>query len=114
VLVALARISSLPSWMWMTARGHLAGDALLLAVAESLRARLRSNDLVMRFGGDEFVCAMPHAEIDQVRHRFIDVSNALAGCLCSGSITVGFAELRENDSAEDLIGRAEYRSFGSP
>jgi predicted signal transduction protein with EAL and GGDEF domain len=42
--------------------GHLAGDALLIAVADSLRACLRSYDLVMRFGGDEFVCALPSGQ----------------------------------------------------
>jgi diguanylate cyclase (GGDEF)-like protein len=88
-------------------KGHLAGDALLLAVADSLQACLRSYDLIMRFGGDEFVCAMPNADIDKVRQRFSDVSNALAGGPCCGSITVGFAELREHDSPEDLIGRAD-------
>ena len=88
-------------------KGHLAGDALLVAVADSLRARLRSYDLIMRFGGDEFVCALPNADVRGVRQRFADVSNALAADPTRGSITVGFAELGDNDSAEDLIRRAD-------
>jgi diguanylate cyclase (GGDEF)-like protein len=87
--------------------GHLAGDSLLLAVADSLRACLRSYDLVMRFGGDEFVCALPNANVKRVRQRFADVSNALAMGPTKGSITVGFAELGKDDSAEDLIRRAD-------
>jgi diguanylate cyclase (GGDEF)-like protein len=35
--------------------GHVAGDAVLVAVAGALRAEVRHGDLVGRFGGDEFV-----------------------------------------------------------
>ena len=34
--------------------GHAAGDAVLVAVAERVRAQLREDDLVARLGGDEF------------------------------------------------------------
>ena len=87
--------------------GHLAGDSLLVAVADSLRACLRSYDLIMRFGGDEFVCVLPNTDVEHVRRRFADVSNALAAGPTRGSITVGFTELGEDDSAEDLIRRAD-------
>jgi diguanylate cyclase (GGDEF)-like protein len=88
-------------------KGHLAGDALLLAVADSLQGCLRSYDLVLRFGGDEFVCALPHTDIRKIRRRFADVSSTLAKGPTHGSITVGFAELDTNDSAHDLIHRAD-------
>jgi diguanylate cyclase (GGDEF)-like protein len=88
-------------------KGHLAGDDLLLAVADTLRACLRSYDLVLRFGGDEFVCALPHTDIRKIHQRFTDVSVALAAGPTHGSITVGFAELDTNDSAHDLIHRAD-------
>jgi diguanylate cyclase (GGDEF)-like protein len=35
--------------------GHLAGDEVLAAVADALRAEVRDGDLVGRFGGEEFV-----------------------------------------------------------
>ena len=87
--------------------GHLAGDRLLIAVADSLRAGLRSYDLIMRFGGDEFVCALPNMNIRDAHRRFADISKALAEGPTGGSISVGFATLGESDSAETLIHRAD-------
>ena len=39
--------------------GHLAGDDVLAAVAAELQAGVRANDVVGRFGGEEFVVLMP-------------------------------------------------------
>jgi len=40
--------------------GHLRGDEIIKAFAQFLKNTLRSMDTVVRYGGDEFVCVMPH------------------------------------------------------
>ena len=49
--------------------GHQAGDELLVAVADRLRASLREKDVVGRFGGDEFVAICRELESPSDAHR---------------------------------------------
>ncbi|HEX2241415.1 MAG TPA: GGDEF domain-containing protein [Actinomycetota bacterium] len=85
--------------------GHVAGDRLLREAVESIRTSLRSYDLIVRFGGDEFVCALIDVSLSQAAERFAAV-NARLGDL-NASITVGLAEMRAGDSLEDLVERAD-------
>ncbi|MDI1460821.1 diguanylate cyclase [Catellatospora sp. KI3] len=42
--------------------GHSVGDAVLSEVADRLRRPLRGDDLLCRYGGEEFVCLLPHTD----------------------------------------------------
>lgn len=43
--------------------GHLAGDACLRHVAQRAQQRLRSSDMLARFGGEEFVALLDHTDL---------------------------------------------------
>jgi len=86
--------------------GHAAGDRLLRHVADSLRTHLRSYDLTIRFGGDEFVCGLADLSLDEAAKRFALVNADLAATH-QASVTVGLAQLEAEDSLEDLIARAD-------
>lgn len=45
--------------------GHLAGDEVLQALCNSCRALLRENDLLARFGGEEFIVILPSTALPQ-------------------------------------------------
>jgi diguanylate cyclase (GGDEF)-like protein len=87
--------------------GHLAGDRLLKEVASALRDRLRSYDPIMRFGGDEFICTLTGVHIDEVKRRFDELAEQLAAHSSEHSVTVGFAELQDDDDMQRLIARAD-------
>jgi diguanylate cyclase (GGDEF)-like protein len=86
--------------------GHAAGDQLLRATVASIRTHLRSYDLVVRFGGDEFVCALLDIPMSETAERFKAVNLDLVASV-GGSITVGLAELQPGDSLDSLIARAD-------
>lgn len=88
-------------------RGHSAGDALLKHVVTALQAHLRSYDLVIRMGGDEFLLALSNATVETARHRLRQVSAELTASAEGGSITAGLAELDAVDGAMELINRAD-------
>lgn len=98
-------------------RGHAAGDRVLLEVANTLRAKLRSHDLIIRYGGDEFVCAIPGLNISDATKRLALVNVALKAAPSHGSVTIGLAELRPDDLLEALVARADaalYREREQP
>lgn len=88
-------------------RGHAAGDRMLVEVSDALRAELRSYDLIMRYGGDEFVCALSNIDMTVATDRFKRVNSVLAETAEHGSITVGLAELQPGETLEDLVARAD-------
>lgn len=87
--------------------GHAAGDRLLAEVARALKAALRSYDLVVRYGGDEFFCVVSGLGVQDMTIRLDLVNRALADGPEQGSVSVGFAELRPDDSPDDLVARAD-------
>jgi diguanylate cyclase (GGDEF)-like protein len=88
-------------------RGHRAGDRVLLQLADCLKAALRSHDLIIRYGGDEFVCALADADLSFARRRFLNIQSTLEKTHPGASFSSGFAQLDPGDTLEGLIARAD-------
>jgi diguanylate cyclase (GGDEF)-like protein len=89
-------------------RGHLAGDALLRLLGETLRASVRPYDVIVRYGGDELLCAMSNLGLPEARARFDTIAAAFAAADPDHhSITFGLAQAAPADSLQELIARAD-------
>jgi diguanylate cyclase (GGDEF)-like protein len=88
-------------------QGHLAGDTLLQLLGETLRANIRPYDVIVRYGGDELICAMPNLSMSEARARFEKVAALLTAANAKHSVTFGLAEAAPADTLQELIARAD-------
>ncbi len=93
--------------------GHAEGDKVLRMVARSLDGMVRSSDLLVRLGGDEFQLLMPDTDIASAK--------ILAGRLCSAvdalavqapgaprlGVSIGLVQWRSGMSKEEWLQRAD-------
>lgn len=94
--------------------GHSTGDAILQAVARTLKEALRRTDMVARYGGEEFVVIMP----DTARDEAAGVAEKLRVAVNEQdfifnetrmrvTISFGVAEFVPTDRPDDVIDRAD-------
>jgi diguanylate cyclase (GGDEF)-like protein len=99
--------------------GHLFGDEILRGTAITMRAVLRSTDLLARIGGDEFSVLLPETNLEggrrvanKLRKALTAYSERLDPIIPSLSFCAGVGQLRREDkSIDDLIGRADEAQY---
>ncbi len=95
--------------------GHIAGDRVLMAVADVLRANLRHSDIAARLGGEEFAILLPETSIDdasvhaeRIRQSVAALSIAHGSDRLTLTVSIGIAGMGANDeSIEPILMRAD-------
>ncbi|GAB4216610.1 MAG: hypothetical protein OHK0013_43310 [Sandaracinaceae bacterium] len=94
--------------------GHLVGDAVLRIVAERMREALRDDDLVGRYGGEEFLLILRGAPLataglvaDRLRKRIGTQPIEVDGHRLHVTTSVGVAQLGPGEDPNKLIARAD-------
>jgi diguanylate cyclase (GGDEF)-like protein len=97
--------------------GHATGDAVLVAVAERLRATVRSVDFACRLGGDEFVILLPDITDDEA----VAVARRIISCVSEPfefapaariGVSIGIAAApRDGATADELLSAADRAMY---
>ena len=99
--------------------GHTAGDAVLRSVGECLaRTFIRKNDLIARYGGDEFAVILTNTKVEdamKLAERFLNQVRGIGiesnGEVISVSCSLGCTEALLEDTVETFINRADKALF---
>lgn len=100
--------------------GHAHGDAALVRVVDGLRTSLREQDLLARWGGDEFVIVMPQSSLGEALEVAERLRQAMAQIEpvgdCRLTMSYGVVQWEEGEDQHALLARADkalYRAKGS-
>ena len=102
------------------AHGHAIGDDVLRIVAKRTRNRLRSGDLLGRYGGDELVLILPGTSqqdalrlAEQIRRAIADSPLAIDGVMIQANLSIGVAQLRQHEPVSEFLKRADGALYTS-
>ena len=95
--------------------GHPVGDQVIRGLAWLLKGRLRSSDLIGRYGGEEFLVALPdispaqaRSVIERIREDFSSLPHAHSKGALFSTFSAGIASWPEFDSAQTLTEAADF------
>jgi diguanylate cyclase (GGDEF)-like protein len=94
--------------------GHQAGDRVLVHMTELMRSVLRETDLIVRYGGEEFLVILPDTDMEGARLVLDRLQDIVVkspviheGRRISVGFSAGVAQFRDDDNGATLVLRAD-------
>lgn len=95
--------------------GHIEGDNLLKEIAQIIRKSTRSEDIIARWGGDEFIILLPQTSrenAEKVRSRINDLSKKSMYEVITPSLSLGIAtKTKEQEEINGVLIEAEKEMY---
>ncbi|GAA0691233.1 diguanylate cyclase PdgB [Marinobacterium maritimum] len=101
--------------------GHLTGDKVLRCLSDICRQELRENDLLARFGGEEFIIVLPSTTAEQAVQTAERIRNSITtgiaremGEAMQVTVSLGVSELLDSDTShEQVIQRVDEAMYSA-
>ena len=100
--------------------GHVAGDQVILGISQLFSHRLRSTDIVGRYGGEEFAIIMPGttqeqaaAVVERLRQGFEKIHFSVNQTNFSNTFSAGIASWQPGDKIETIRERADQALYSA-
>ncbi|MEA3374363.1 MAG: diguanylate cyclase [Campylobacterota bacterium] len=95
--------------------GHAVGDAVLTTLADYIKEHVRDQDIVVRWGGEEFIILLPHSDIEQAEVKAEMLRSSIEAYTQEDiphfTISLGVTKFHTNESAEDLLNRVDRAMY---
>ena len=97
--------------------GHYAGDVALKTVASAIQSCIRSSDLLIRYGGDEFLLVLPGIPGDFLQTKLEQICTAAQMASVPGyphfrvSLSIGGTLQSITDPVENIVRRADWLMY---
>lgn len=100
--------------------GHQAGDRVLIHMTELMRSVLRETDLIVRYGGEEFLVILPDTDmpgarlvLDRLQEIVVKSPVIHEGRRITVGFSAGVAQFRDDDNGATLVLRADRALQGA-
>jgi len=95
--------------------GHPAGDAVLQQVAKLLQEQIRDEDIIIRYGGEEFVILLDQCDVIEAEYKaqhLRKIVETLNPNKIFVSVSIGVAQLNSSDkNCSELLKRADLAVY---
>lgn len=99
--------------------GHQSGDNVLICITQSVKTRIRKDDIFARIGGEEFVILLPNSAVDQAVVLAEEVKESVASLVIpsqngsvSCTISIGVSEFRPQFSSfSEFLNDADQKLY---
>ena len=95
--------------------GHIEGDFLIKTVGNSIQGSLRKYDSAGRYGGDEFLLVLPHADLgiaNSIGERIQKILFQSKGAMSKYTMSISYGCVEYNgETLEDIVAIADERMY---